>query len=105
MRSYKLNKFYSEAKRIIEQYGFAEENCRLRVHFEIEESPSNAAQELTCVISYEYVINEDADPKEWIDRTKLFEMGVNPERTLEDFELKLRKKAELPNNEIYPVGL
>jgi len=53
-KNYTLNRFYAEAKALIEKHNCIDPECNIRVQFEIiEDCEKNGSQRLDCRICYE----------------------------------------------------
>jgi len=75
-KNYTLNRFYSEAKALIEKHNYTDQECNIRVQFEIiEDGEKNGSQRLDCRICYE----KDHD-------FRFFASRRTPEATLRKFE-------------------
>ena len=95
-KNYTLNRFYSEAKDLIEKHNCTDLNCNLRVQFEIiEDSEKNGSPRLDCRICYE------------TERTfRFFSSQRTPEAALKRFEETiLESKDQWPTPQIVSVEM
>lgn len=95
-KSYTLNRFYSEAKSLIEKYICTDPECNLRVQFEIiEDKEKNGSPRLDCRICYENDLE-----------FRFFASRRTPEATLRRFnEILLESKDQWPAPETVSVDL
>lgn len=84
--TYTLNRFYFEAKAILEKYGLSQlENYKLKVEFTIEEKEQSNPQ-LDCIISW--------GPCHWESKEKTYYgFGVTPSICLSSLEESMRKNT------------
>lgn len=85
MNKYTLNRFYFEARAIIEKYDFHRPDYELRVSFEIKER-KNKVFGLNCVICYSHHKHDR-------DNESFYGFGVTPAICLSSFEETLREKS------------
>jgi hypothetical protein len=83
-KNYTLNRFYTEAKALIEKHNCKDDNYTVRVQFEItEDKEKNGSPKLNCRISYEN--NHDY---------AFYASKRTPEYTLQSFEEKLLESKD-----------
>ena len=83
-KNYTLNRFYSDAKSLIEKHNCTDPECSIRVQFEIiEDREKNCSPLLDCIICYEK--NHDF---------KFFASRRTPEAALRKFEEKILESKD-----------
>jgi len=92
MENYTLNRFYFEAKLLLEKYKlYDKEDYKLRVEFGIREQ-DNKTTALQCYICFEYKNDQRTIAKP----ITYFGFGSTPSFCLRSFEDSLRDKTENP---------
>lgn len=96
MENYTLNRFYHEAKALIEKHDCVDDEKRVVVHFGIEEPSSNKIPYLKCMISYQGRNDYRKD---------IYGFGNTPSYALEDFEKILQEQKGIMLKEKVSVDI